>query len=411
MRQSFAQFVGLTLGYPPVTRLAGRYRACAGAKRQAADLQMKTWEVQEDSTVSMPGVRMARGPSRTGYTKWRLAAAMVGAMVSLAVFGADRLPSESSTFTVIFENDLFGGNDNQYTNGLQIGWLSPDLHHYAEERRLPRWLIPIVSRMPFINVPDSQHNVGFILGQQIYTPEDISTPALIENDRPYAGWLYGGLAFISKTERSLDTLEMQLGVVGPASLAEQAQELVHDLRDIPKAQGWDNQLDNEPGVALVYSHKHRLLRSASVSGWGYDFIVHGGGVVGNVYTYVNAGGEFRCGWNVPGDYGTSIIGPGGDTNAPTSVNDPRLTSREKFGVYVFTSVTGRAVLRDIFLDGNTFANSHSVDKKPLVGDFVAGLSVAAGSWKFSYAQAWRSLEFDGQDRIHNFGSITASYTF
>lgn len=341
----------------------------------------------------------------------RLYSVAFGAVMAFPALGADRSPSETSTFTVIFENDLFGGRDNQYTNGIQIGWLSPDLNHYAEEKRLPRWFLPIVARMPFINLPDSQHNVGFVLGQQIYTPRNVQTPSLIQDDRPYAGWLYGGLAFISKNEISLDTLELQLGVIGPASLAEQAQELVHDLRDIPIAKGWDNQLDNEPGVALVYAHKRHLSRSDSAAGWGYDLIAHAGGVIGNVYTYVNAGGELRFGWNVPGDYGTSIIRPGGDTNAPTTVNDPRLASRENFGVYVFTAVSGRAVLRDIFLDGNSFKSSHSVDKKPLVGDFVAGLSVAAGSWKLSYAQAWRSREFDGQDRIHNFGSISASYTF
>jgi len=341
----------------------------------------------------------------------RLAGLVCGVLASCGAYAADTVPSETSTFSIMFENDLFGGRDNQYTNGLQVGWLSPDLNHYEEERRLPRWFLPIVARMPFINKPNQQHNVGFVLGQQIYTPEDTQTRALVADDRPYAGWLYGGVAFISKNERSLDTVELQLGAIGPASLAEQAQELIHDLRDLPNPQGWDNQLDDEPGVALIYEHKHRLLRDADPGGWGYDFILQGGGVVGNVYTQVSAGGELRMGWNVPGDYGTSIIRPGGDTNGPTSVNDPRLTQRARLGIYVFSSIAGRAVLRDIFLDGNTFADSHSVDKNPLVGDLVTGVAVIAGAWKFSYAQAWRTREFDGQDRIHNFGSLNASFTY
>lgn len=79
-------------------------------------------------------------------------------------------------------------------------------------------------------------------------------------------------------------------------------------------------------------------------------------------TVSRAGGDLRLGWTLPGDYGTSIIRPGGDTNSPPSVNDRRLTSREAFGFYFFCSISGRLVLRDIFLDGNSFSRSHSIDK-------------------------------------------------
>lgn len=119
----------------------------------------------------------------------------------------------------------------------------------------------------------------------------------------------------------------------------------------------------------------------------------------------------RLGWNLPGDYGTSIIRPGGDTNAPTSVNDPRLTSREAIGFYFFGSISGRVVLRDIFLDGNSFARSHSIDKENFVGDAVVGASLTLRNWKLSYAQALRSPEFSSQHGTHNFGSISVSYTF
>ena len=233
-------------------------------------------------------------------SKWRWYGLMLAIAFPWCALAADNLPSKSSTVTVIFENDLFGGSDSQYTNGIQIGWLSSDLRSYDEERRLPRWFLPIVARLPFINGPDRQYNVGFTLGQQTFTPEDIKTPTLIVDDRPYAGWLYGGLALVSKNEIALDTLQFQLGVIGPASLAEEAQDLVHDLRDIPTAKGWDNQLHNKPGVALIYQHKHRVWRSPSATGWSSDLIAHGGGVLGNVYTFLNAGGEFRFGWNGPG---------------------------------------------------------------------------------------------------------------
>ena len=342
---------------------------------------------------------------------WSVGLALGLALAPSPGFAVDKPVSETSTFTFMFENDLFADSDNQYTSGLQIGWLSPDVKHYEEEQRLPRWLLPVVHAMPFINVPDSQHNIGFTIGQQTFTPKDTRARTVVKNDRPYAGWLYGGLSFISKNESVLDTLEVQLGVVGPWSLAEDAQRLVHDIRNLETPKGWDNQIKNEPGIVLIYEQKRRILQSTNATGLGYDVITHAGGALGNVATYLNAGGEVRVGWNLPGDYGTSIIRPGGDTNAPTSVNDSRLTSREAIGFYVFGGISGRLVLRDIFLDGNSFANSHSIDKEPLVGDALVGASLTLRNWKLSYSQALRTSEFEGQHGVHNFGSVSLSYTF
>lgn len=320
-------------------------------------------------------------------------------------------PSDSSTFSILFENDLFGDTDEQYTSGLQIGWMSPDLTRYADAQRVPGWLLPLVKRLPWINEPNTQRNVGFSIGQKIFTPEDIRSVDWVPDDRPYAGWLYGGLSFTSKTSNRMDMFELQFGVIGPASLAEEAQNMVHDLRGIPQANGWSHQLKNEPGLGLIYERKWRPFTSDNVTGAGYDIITHAGGALGNVWIYGNAGAEVRLGWNLPGDFGTSYIRPGGNTNAPTTVDDPRLRSEAAYGGYLFAALTGRIVGRDIFLDGNTFADSHSIDKETFVGDLIVGGSVIFHQFKLSYAQVFRTREFEGQNDKHNFGSISLSITF
>jgi len=100
--------------------------------------------------------------------------------------------------------------------------------------QLPDWSLPYVRWLPFINEPGFQRNVALSMGQNMYTPTDISREDLIEDDRPYAGWAYLGIAFHSKNERRLDTMEFQLGIVGPASGAEQAQKVVHRKIDNPR---------------------------------------------------------------------------------------------------------------------------------------------------------------------------------
>lgn len=320
----------------------------------------------------------------------------------------DNIASRSSTFTFSLENDLFGDTDQQYTSGIQIGWISADVDHYQQALNLPEWMFKY---LPFIPHAGAQKNIGINIGQKIFTPEDLESRVVIEDDRPYAGWLYGALSFISKTESRLDTVEFQLGIVGPAALGEDAQNSIHDLRGFATAKGWDNQLENEPGLAIIYERKWRPFKSANATGFGYDIITHAGGAIGNVYAYLNAGAEARIGWNLPADFGTSLMRPGGNSSAPTTFNDPRLSSNKNFGAHLFAGITGIFKGRDIFLDGNTFSDSHDVNKEYLVGDLVLGASIIFSKVKLSYAQVFRTREFEKQDIKHNFGSVSISFTF
>ena len=45
---------------------------------------------------------------------------------------------------------------------------------------------------------------------------------------------------------------------------------------------------------------------------------------------------------------------------------------ERHGAYLFFSIGARAVARNIFLDGNTFTSSYTVEKKDVVGDLQVG---------------------------------------
>jgi len=69
---------------------------------------------------------------------------------------------------------------------------------------------------------------------------------------------------------------------------------------------------------------------------------------------------------------------------------------------------GRASTRSPHLAGGW---SGDVDKKPLVGDLVVGASIIYRSFKVSYAQVFRSKEFDAQGRRHKFGSLSLAFSF
>jgi hypothetical protein len=315
------------------------------------------------------------------------------------------------TASVYFENDIFAGTDHNYTNGVKLTWVSPDLSSYAKSEKLPQWSLPLVSRIPFIHEPGFQRNVSFSVGQNMYTPSDTESRELVEDGRPYAGWLYVSAGFYSKNMDRLDAVELQAGIVGPLSMAEETQRIVHEIKGVAVPNGWDHQLENEPGIMAVYEHKSRYFRHKDDNGFNIDNVLFAGGALGNVGIYANAGMEFRMGFNIPRDFGTSLIRPGGSTNAPINNPDSDPLKNRPLGVYLLAGFNGRFVLHDIFLDGNTFDDSHSVDKKHFVADFGIGGSIVYRSLKISYCHVNRTKQFENQDSAHRFGSISVSFTF
>lgn len=319
----------------------------------------------------------------------------------------DRGLENKSTFIFHFENDTFAGTDRYYSNGIKLAWISKDLRKNGSDGHLPDWAGWLVDRTPALNRKDFLHNLAIALGQNIYTPDDIYAEELIEDDRPFAGWLYLSAALHSRNIHLLNTLELSVGVVGPSSLAEDSQKWAHSK----DPQGWTNQLEDEPGVMLTWQRFWRASRKHVGRGFAYDFIPHAGVTLGNVMTFANAGAEIRYGYNLPDDFGTFLIRPGGGTPVPVSMGDPRLSTHSNFGLSIFFGTDGRAIARNIFLDGNTWQDSHSIDKNALVADVFAGIS---GVYKFvqvTYAHVYRTEEFEGQDGGQFFGSISLAVTF
>jgi lipid A 3-O-deacylase len=296
------------------------------------------------------------------------------------------------------ENDLFGGSsDRDYTHGMRLSYFTP-------EGDVPDWLKTGASYMPFF-AQEGKLRTGYELGQDIFTPDDISLKQLQPNQRPYAGWLYFGAGLVSDTGERVDDLNLEVGVVGPYSWAEDVQRGWHNVIGSPQPQGWDNQIKNEPGFVLTYERKWRSMWEFPVVGFDADLTPSAGAALGNVFTYGSVGLMARLGQDLPNDYGPPRIRPslpGSDYFAPVP---------DGFGWYLFGGVEGRAVARNIFLDGNTFESSSSIDKKPLVGDLQVGAALIVGKYRLSYTQIFRTKEYYGQGATDSFGSINLSVHF
>ncbi|HEY0836675.1 MAG TPA: lipid A deacylase LpxR family protein [Azospirillum sp.] len=316
----------------------------------------------------------------------------------LAQVGLFASPATAQTIGFWLDNDLFSGSDRYYTNGVQFYYLS----RARPELGVMDWL---ADRVPGGLPEPAARRYGFALGQNIYTPEDTRRRELIRDDRPYAGWLYGRLSLLSEAPRRVDRIDIDLGVVGPASLAEPTQKAVH--RVVPGAvwpEGWRNQLRNEPGVVLSYERVWRDERPGTLGPFQADVSPHAAFAVGNVLTFAGGGATVRLGGNMPPPVGALVMRP--TTALPYEDADPA-----RFSWYVYAAAEARLVARNIFLDGNSFVSSHGVRRIPVVGSAQLGVTVRYGRLGVTYAHNLLTPEFEGQKGIASFGSVRVTLQF
>lgn len=319
-------------------------------------------------------------------------------------------PNRFGTLSFYFENDLFGNTDSNYTNGARISWTSPALRKFGDDTSLGS-VAGVFDNFRWTGDESYERNVAFSIGQSMFTPMDTDAAGLVKDQRPYAGWLYVGMGLIWKNQNVKNTLVFNVGVVGPWSYAEDTQRLVHEALDQDYPQGWDNQIGNEIGVNVSYERMWRIRDRHDNHGFDWDVLPYAGVTLGNVMTHGTLGTEVRFGYNLPDDFGTGAITEAATT--PTALENPYTAKSwsRRFGFHFFLRAEGRAIARNIFLDGNNFRDSHSVDKYPLVADLSAGFAMNWKNTKLSYAYTYRTREYRGQDEGQIFGSITLSFNF
>lgn len=304
-----------------------------------------------------------------------LALALASLTLGATAARAGLQPPAGGEFQLFVENDMLARTDHYYTNGIKFGVGAPFdlLQHPAAD--MLRQLAPQTKE---------RTHVGLFLGQNLYTPKSIKVAAPQPNDRPWAAWLYiGGVAQRAKDGR-LDTVEIDLGMVGPAAQGEAVQKNWHRLIDSPQPMGWSNQLPNEPAFVVSYLQKRRYGNNNA------EIIPHGGITLGTVTTLARIGGLVRAGRNMSG-FGPDTIEPGGAMLHGTRASEGEARHGSEW--YVFAGVDQRLVAQNIFLDGTVFRASPSVERRPHVWDLSVGFSFRYEGLRFSWTRIRRSEDF------------------
>jgi hypothetical protein len=190
------------------------------------------------------------------------------------------------------------------------------------------------------------------------------------------------------TETGSRSLGIELGVTGEPSLASPAHRWVHRALGKAEPTGWDHQIPFELAFAVAYEAKTTVPLLTRESGPSLHLEPHGSLTLGTLRTGGVGGLSFKAGWNAPPTL--DWWGPG-------------------FGAFYFRLAAGleaELVLRDLFIDGNTWKESLSTERTPVVGRASVGLEIGAEPLAVSFAVTRSSIQFSHQLESHSVGAIS-----
>ncbi|GLS27488.1 lipid A deacylase LpxR family protein [Marinibactrum halimedae] len=247
--------------------------------------------------------------------------------------------------SITIDNDLFVGNDNGYTNGLYISLYQVGPRQKESMTKPDFWVKPLLWLWPS---NDAFYAINsYTLGQSMVTPLDTQEPIPSENELPYSGVLFLINNYVMVSPKKADKFSTTVGVVGPASGAEQTQNFVHDLIGSDRAKGWDTQMENE--FVFQFS-RARLWRNWVSKSSHWDLLTQAEINLGTIESSGNAAIMLRTGRLLDKSYHTPLY-------ANTRVANPVAPSG---GWYAYFGIQGGYVARWLYTDGTAFRDGPSV---------------------------------------------------
>ncbi len=327
-------------------------------------------------------------------------AGAVAIAVSLAMSAAAlSQDDDGGSLTLTFENDLFAVTDRNYSNGVKAGYTLP-------RNALPGFVQGALGRLNLIE--DGRDWYATIeLGQRIFTPTDITARIPDPTDHPYAGHAYLSYALTSVTATRLQSLRVEVGLTGAASLAEQTQKTVHSIVGADRPEGWGSQLPSAPTIGLNYDILEKHGQEFRIDGFApfrAEVMPRATVALGTFDTYAGAGVGLRLGQGHADDFGPAPIRPG---SAGADIFNPG----NGFGWSVFAGIDGRLIGRAGALQGPLFNTGAAVTPNRFVADASIGVTLSYDGYELSYAHVIRTETFRNQQGTHQFGALNLRVKF
>jgi hypothetical protein len=273
-----------------------------------------------------------------------------------------------------WDNDLFVGQDKNYTNGVRLSWVDEGQSDCESADGLTCGTVRLLDPLPGVSAADEQHAFTVSLEQIMITPSDIKRETPDYSDLPYVGYADLELGLFSWNADSLYGYGLRMGVVGPDSGAEESQKIVHRITGSNEPEGWDNQLGPDLIGGVYFFNAHRLIRHTSDHGYQTELGTAWGIDANNFNGNAQAGGFIRFGRNLPGNFIPDYAGIGSAGSLVGLFDNPG------FGWEVFFGLAGQYV-------GYSYiekkGGDYDVEARDWVGTAVAGLGLRTNGFSFT----------------------------
>ncbi|TWJ02511.1 hypothetical protein JN11_01484 [Mucilaginibacter frigoritolerans] len=248
--------------------------------------------------------------------------------------------------------------------------------------------------------------LGFETGQKIFNPQSGYVPGPQYIDRPFAGYTYIGstLNFLYKNESNIK-VSAQLGVVGPASGAEQVQTWVHKTFGFYTPGGWQYQIQNNFELNLSAAYNKLLARASWVDVSFTSYLN-----LGNGFSGAGLGPLIRL-----GNFNQLFNSVSTQSTATKNNSIKKLHKNELYLYYqpLINYVAYDATIQGGLFDNHSDPNSQEItkDKEPFIFSNQIGLAFTANRFTFDIAAIFHTLDDKEMVQSHQWGSVTGMYRF
>lgn len=260
-------------------------------------------------------------------------------------------PLNQSTLRFEINNDVIWKKDSNFSNGWSLQYHTK---RYAgwDDMRAPELLKWVGNHFPTLGDGDSLVRHGHVIGQNMFTPGDLSAEVPQEGDLPYAGTLTYSISWQRFNRRNATTLQLTIGVLGGESLAESFQKTVHTILNADnQPEGWDTQRSSEPILNIGYKYLLSLMRLGTITnGWAGQLTLAPSASLGNLATMLDVDLAYRFGWNMHEGFATFPAPPGRGFFQTADLPKPSFASPH--GIEMVVDVRGSGLLYSVVYDGS-----------------------------------------------------------